>query len=151
MPNRNPVSRKGRPNLNKQALIELLKTEYPGYEPVLEMARSAMRLTEMAKENDRTDDEDYRHTLWVEASKAHDKVAAYVTPKLKAIELTGPDGAALDIDGTIISKVLPIQPTKIVFVGPEGTRDEAYMKYREQMDDPDFLAWKEYQAEKATP
>ena len=66
-------SRAGIPNKNKQALIALLQAKYPEYHPVVEMAAIA---------NDKTQDIATRFA-------AHKEVAQYVTPKLKALEVTG--------------------------------------------------------------
>lgn len=79
----------GSPNKSKQALIALLKKQYPGYEPILELAGSALEITRLAKEA--KDDAD----LWMQCAIAHEKVAQYVTPKLKAVEVTGEDGGAM--------------------------------------------------------
>ena len=69
----------GRPNNNKTSLLARLKREYPGYHPVVEMARVA---------NDKNLSEDVRF-------QANKEVAKYVTPQLKAIEHTGGDGAPI--------------------------------------------------------
>ncbi len=62
---------KGSRNKPKQRLIALLEAKYPGYNPVVELARIAHE----------TDDEQLRFN-------AHKEVAQYVTPKLKAVETT---------------------------------------------------------------
>jgi len=67
------ASRKGSPNKNKQALIALLQAKYPEYHPVLEMAKIA-------------NDTDAEPMMRFNANK---EVAQYVTPKLKAVEITG--------------------------------------------------------------
>jgi hypothetical protein len=72
-------SRAGSPNKNKQALIALLELKYPGYNPVVEMAKIA---TDMG--NDLS-------TRFA----AHKEVAQYITPKLKAVEVN------LDVQGDI--------------------------------------------------
>lgn len=63
---------KGTPNKNKQALLEAIQEKYPGYHPVLAMASIA---------NDESLPLDVRFG-------AHKEVAQYVTPKLKAVEMT---------------------------------------------------------------
>ena len=63
----------GSANKNKQALIALLEAKYPGYHPVIEMAGIA---------NNEENDLQTRFN-------AHKEVAQYVTPKLKALEVTG--------------------------------------------------------------
>ena len=83
------ASRAGSPNKSKKALLLMLQERYPGYQPVLEMADAAHNISRLAKASN--DDSD----LWAQASAAHDKVAQYVTPKLKAMEVTGEDGEAL--------------------------------------------------------
>ena len=72
-------SRAGSPNKNKQALIALLQAKYPGYSPVVSMADIA---------NDMDNDLSTRFN-------AHKEVAQYVTPKLKALEVTGEMNVAL--------------------------------------------------------
>lgn len=74
----------GRPtgslNKNKQALIALLEAKYPGYHPVVEMAKIAHE----------TDDP-------VLSANMHKEVAQYVAPKLKAVEISGNSDAPLQI------------------------------------------------------
>lgn len=100
-------SRLGSPNRNKQALIKLLQAQYPGYQPVMEIAHAAHKLTGAAKAAEESKDSEEKAQalgLWERAAAAHEKVAQYVTPKLKAIELTGQDGGPLvaTIERTII-------------------------------------------------
>ena len=76
-----PGNRKGIPNKNKQALIALLKKQYPDYHPVLALAEIG---------------HDMENSVEVRLS-AHKEVAQYVTPKLKAIELTGDNGGPIRI------------------------------------------------------
>ena len=61
----------GTPNRPKRALIALLEEQFPGYSPVVEMARIA------------TDPANDLPTRFA----AHKEVAQYVTPKLKAVEV----------------------------------------------------------------
>ena len=72
-------SRVGRPNRNKQGLLVRLQQEFPNYHPILELARTA---------NNPEVDEQLRFA-------ANKEVAKYVTPQLKAVEHTGPDGERL--------------------------------------------------------
>ena len=72
-------SRAGRPNRNKQGLLARLQQEFPNYHPIVELARVA---------NDPNVDLNTR----VSANK---EIAKYVTPQLKAVEHTGPDGERL--------------------------------------------------------
>ena len=69
----------GVPNKSKQTLIKLLEARYPDYNPVYEMVDIALD-----KENDVNT-----------RLAANDKVAGYLIPKLKAVELTGLDGKDL--------------------------------------------------------
>ena len=66
----------GRPagslNRPKRALIQLLEEQFPGYSPIVEMAKIA---------NDKDNDLSTRFA-------AHKEVAQYVAPKLKAVETT---------------------------------------------------------------
>ena len=69
----------GSMNKNKQTLLKLLELRYPDYNPVTEMVDIAL---------DKDNDVNTR-------LNANDKVAGYLVPKLKAIELTGADGKDL--------------------------------------------------------
>jgi len=69
----------GSMNKNKQSLIKLLEARYPDYHPVTELVEIAL---------DMTNDVNVR-------LNANDKVAQYIIPKLKAIELSGADGKDL--------------------------------------------------------
>ena len=66
----------------KRALIHLLEDRFPDYQPVIEMAAKAHRISEIA--NQRPGDA----LAQMDAVNAHEKVAKYVTPQLKAIDLT---------------------------------------------------------------
>ena len=83
----------GRPagsvNRPKRQLLALLQEKYPNYQPVLEMTRAAVELSKQAEETNEAN-------LWTQASTAHEKVAQYVTPKLKALEVTGPEGGPIE-------------------------------------------------------
>lgn len=83
-------SRAGRPNKQKQALVALLKKQYPGWEPVCDMAEAAQAMMRKARESDELQD-------WVTASALCDRVARYITPQLKAIEVSANDGQPLKI------------------------------------------------------
>ena len=61
----------GSQNKPRRALIALLEEQFPGYSPVVEMARIA---------NDQNNDLPTRFA-------AHKEVAQYITPKLKAVEV----------------------------------------------------------------
>ena len=71
----------GVPNKNKQALIKLLQSRYPGYHPVMEMADIA---------NDKDNPVELRANM-------HKEIAMYVEPKRKSVEITDGDGGALTI------------------------------------------------------
>jgi len=66
----------------KRALLLLLEDRFPNYQPVLEMASKAHRLSEIA--DSRPNDS----IAQMDSVNAHEKVAKYVTPQLKAIDLT---------------------------------------------------------------
>ncbi len=70
----------GVPNKPKRQLLALLREKYPGYHPILEMARIAHE----------TDD------VHLEANM-HKEIAQYVTPKLKAVEVSGSNGEPLKV------------------------------------------------------
>ena len=73
------VARKNKP---KRALILLLEDKFPNYQPVIEMAAKAHRISEIA------DQRPGDSMAQMDAVNAHEKVAKYVTPQLKAIDLT---------------------------------------------------------------
>ena len=66
----------------KRALLALLQEHYKDYQPVVEMCHKAMRLSKIA--DGRTSDA----IAQMDAVNAHEKVARYVTPQLKAVDLT---------------------------------------------------------------
>lgn len=67
---------KGVVNKEKQALIDLINQEFPGYSPVVAMAKIA---------NNELNELSIRFN-------AHKEVAQYVHPKLKSIEHSNKDG-----------------------------------------------------------
>ena len=69
-------------NPKKRALIMLLDDKFPDYQPVLEMAAKAHRLSSIA------DQRPSDSIAQMDCVNAHEKVAKYVTPQLKAIDLT---------------------------------------------------------------
>ena len=69
----------GARNRNKQGLLARLQQEFPNYHPIVELARVA-------------NDPDVDLNIRVNANK---EIAKYVTPQLKAVEHTGPDGERL--------------------------------------------------------
>ena len=91
-------SRLGSKNKPKQYLLRLLQQQWPDYQPVVEIARAAHELTTKAMESESPE-------LWRDAGTMHDKVAQYVTPKLKAIELTGEDGGPIKTESKLLEVV----------------------------------------------
>lgn len=76
---------RGRPlgsiNRNKRPLLALLEQQYPGWNPVLQMAEAANN-----------------PELTIEQRLAAAKEAArYIVPQLKAVEVSGPGGDALKV------------------------------------------------------
>jgi len=73
----------GAANKNKQALLAALRAKYgEGFDPVMKMAEHAMNLSEASELTEDPNDHKMALDGW-------DKVAVYVTPKLKAIEHSG--------------------------------------------------------------
>lgn len=72
---------KGTANKDKQELIDMIQAEYPDYHPLLALAEIA---------NDSGNDKN----LKFQASK---EVCKYIVPQLKAIEHTGKDGKAIEV------------------------------------------------------
>ena len=70
------------PNKPKRALLRLLEDIFPDYQPVVEMAHKAWRLSAIA------DQRPSDSIAQMDAVNAHEKVAKYVTPQLKAIDVT---------------------------------------------------------------
>lgn len=82
---------KGAHGKNKAYLEHRLKAMYgDDFDPILRMAEQATRLHAAA-----IDAEDTRPL--VESVAAWDKIAQYVQPKLKAIEVTGENGEAIEL------------------------------------------------------
>ena len=72
-------SRKGVPNKPKRRLLALLQEEFPGYHPVVEMARVA---------NNFDKDKDDKYIIdSATRFNANREVAKYVEPLLKAVEI----------------------------------------------------------------
>ena len=66
----------------QRALIALLQDQFPDYQPVVEMAIKAHRISEIA------DQRPGDGMAQMDAVNAHEKVAKYVTPQLKAVDVT---------------------------------------------------------------
>jgi heterodisulfide reductase subunit B len=80
-------SRAGRPNKNKQFLINKLQEMYgEKFDAILKACENAFRMQEIAEQTQAMDEEFERRKDCV---GAWEKVAQYTTPKLKAIELSG--------------------------------------------------------------
>ena len=80
----------GGSNRNSRFLLTKLKEMYgKDFEPIIKSAENAVRMQEIADDNLGGDDEFNQRK---ECVSAWEKVAQYVSPKLKAIEVTGEDG-----------------------------------------------------------
>ena len=98
---------KGTANKDKQQLIDMIQAEYPDYHPLLAMAEIAntdiMRYVGVDEDGAAVMVID--HNIKLQASK---EVCKYIVPQLKAIEHTGKDGGAIEVqlyrlpDGTEI-------------------------------------------------
>lgn len=84
---------KGTPNRNTQALRERLAAKYPDYDPLLSLAAIAQ-----------DPDTELHHRI-----DCHKTIAAYIHPKLKALEHT------VDLQHEPIDKIV------IEYVSPDGT------------------------------
>ena len=77
------------PNKNKKFLLNRLQDMYgEDFHPIMRMAENAVELQKIANlEQD--------PTVYKSALDGWEKVAQYVEPKLKAVEVTGADGESL--------------------------------------------------------
>jgi hypothetical protein len=76
-------SRKGRPNKNKKVLLTYLEAKFGAdFSPVAEMCEAALRLAKKARDNP-TD-----AVAQLDCVAAFDRIAKYVTPQLKAVDVT---------------------------------------------------------------
>ena len=66
------------------------------FDPIIKAAENAVRMQDMADAS-KDDDSDEEFNQRKECVSAWDKIAKYVTPQLKAIEVTGEDGGAIEI------------------------------------------------------
>lgn len=86
---------KGSPNRNSKFLLQRLKEMYgEDFEPVMAAAENAVRMQQIALESQQSMAED-EFIQRKECVNAWEKVAQYVSPKLKAVEMTGADGKDL--------------------------------------------------------
>lgn len=82
-------SRKGISNKNKTYLLNKLKEMYGDeFHPIMNMAENAVKLQEVANDDPTSNN-------FKAAVDAWEKIAQYVEPKLKAVEVTGKDGEPL--------------------------------------------------------
>lgn len=89
------AGREGVPNRNKQFLLKRLQDMYgDDFDPIIRAAESAAAMQKAAKELD-AEDPEKRISAYRECVTAWDKVANYVTPKLKAVEHTGEEGGPI--------------------------------------------------------
>jgi|ETNvirnome_2_300_1030623.scaffolds.fasta_scaffold129907_2 hypothetical protein len=82
-------TRKGKLNKNKKFLLGRLKDLYgEDFHPIMRMAENAVKLQEIAE----NEEDSNAHKA---ALDGWEKIAQYVEPKLKAVEVTGADGKDL--------------------------------------------------------
>jgi len=80
---------KGKLSVNKQFLLNKLKDMYgDDFHPIMSMAENAVKLQAAADENPEA-------STYKAAIDGWEKIAQYVEPKLKAVEMTGKDGSDL--------------------------------------------------------
>ena len=96
MPGGRPVGTTGTP-AHRRAAARIEK-DFPEYQPVAEMAAIALALSEKAKPYAEAAPE-----LLRECQAAHDKVAAYLVPKLRSVEVTGAGGGAIVVQTAVAS------------------------------------------------
>lgn len=66
----------------KRALAKLIEEYYPNYSPLLDMVGHAKQLSEIAKARPKDS------MAQLDAVTGHDKIAKYLIPQLKAVDLT---------------------------------------------------------------
>ena len=76
-----PVRTPGRPmgGPTHARMMARLEKDFPDYHPVLHMVEGSMALVEMARQDP---------NMWPDAIAASDRVAKYLIPQLKAVEMT---------------------------------------------------------------
>lgn len=85
----------GTPNKNKPFLLNRLKDMYgDDFHPIMKMAENAVKLHEIAATTQESADIKAAIDGW-------DKIATYTEPKLKAVEVTGADGDAIELKHSI--------------------------------------------------
>ena len=91
------AGRKGVPNKNKAYLMKRLQDMFgDDFDPIIRMAEQATRLHAQA-----IDSEEGTRAL-IDSISAWDKIAQYVQPKLKAIEITGENGEPVSVETRVI-------------------------------------------------
>jgi hypothetical protein len=84
-------SRKGSPNKNKAFLLKRLQDMYgDDFDPIIRMSDHAIKMSAIASEDGSMDNHKTALDGW-------DKVAQYVQPKLKAVEVSGDPDAPVEI------------------------------------------------------
>lgn len=79
------ANRKGSPNRNKTFLLNKLKDMYgDDFDPIINACENAVKMSQLAEMGG---DEEFN--MRKECVNAWDKIAQYVTPKLKAVEVSG--------------------------------------------------------------
>lgn len=84
-------SRAGSPNKRSYLANAAIREAFPDYDPLVAMVRLA---------NDPTKDDQLRFN-------AHKEIAQYMYPKRKAVELSGVEGAPLDLEIVIAPHAAP--------------------------------------------
>lgn len=89
-------SRKGSPNRNKSFLLNRLQDMYgDDFHPIIKIAENCVALQEEA---DNLEDIDKKHIALKSANAEWSRIAEFTEPKLKATELTGPEGGPVQIE-----------------------------------------------------
>ena len=101
----------GRPegslNKNKRGLKARLREQYGDqFDVIMMMGKNCKQLFDLIPEKPTLEDVD----IIIDANTQLDKLAQYIEPKLKAIELTGEDGGPVQVsavEGTIVDPANP--------------------------------------------
>jgi len=95
------------PNKNKRGLKHRLKEQYgDDFDVIMMMGKNCKQLFDMIPDNPTAEDVD---TI-IDANTQLDKLAQYVEPKLKAIEITGEEGGPVQVQEVKRSIVDPEHP-----------------------------------------
>ena len=88
-------SRKGSPNKNKAFLLKRLQDMYgEDFDPIIRMSGHAIEMSEIVAQEPSIDGHKVAVDAW-------DKIAQYVQPKLKAVEVSGDPDAPLEVKRVI--------------------------------------------------